>query len=42
VAAPLVGVQIQDVISGTYDQAAETAEIVRRVLAPAEDCAQAA
>ncbi|MGE0108128.1 MAG: S4 domain-containing protein, partial [Thiomonas sp.] len=35
--APLVGVQIQDVISGTYDQAAETAEIVRRVLAPAED-----
>ena len=34
---PLVGVQIQDVISGTYDQVAETAEIVRRVLAPAED-----
>ncbi|MEW6559228.1 MAG: 23S rRNA pseudouridine(2605) synthase RluB [Pseudomonadota bacterium] len=34
---PMVGVQIQDVISGTYDQAAESAEIVRRVLAPAED-----
>ncbi len=35
--APVAGVQIQDVISGTYDQAAETAPIVRRVLAPAED-----
>ncbi|WP_079419429.1 23S rRNA pseudouridine(2605) synthase RluB [Thiomonas intermedia] len=35
--APMAGVQIQDVISGTYDQAAESAEIVRRVLAPAED-----
>lgn len=34
---PLAGVQIQDVISGAYDQAAESAEIVRRVLAPAED-----
>jgi len=34
---PTAGVQIQDVISGTYDQAAETAPIVRRVLAPAED-----
>ncbi|MDD4885965.1 MAG: pseudouridine synthase, partial [Thiomonas sp.] len=34
---PTAGVQIQDVISGTYDQTAETAPIVRRVLAPAED-----
>lgn len=34
---PSVGVQIQDVISGTFDQVADTAPIVRRVLAPAED-----
>ncbi|MGA8010068.1 MAG: pseudouridine synthase, partial [Thiomonas sp.] len=34
---PLVGVKIQDVISGTYDQAAEEAPVVRRVLAPADD-----
>lgn len=34
---PTAGVQIQDVISGTYDQAADTAPVVRRVLAPAED-----
>jgi 23S rRNA pseudouridine2605 synthase len=34
---PTAGVQIQDVISGTYDQAAEAAPLVRRVLAPAED-----
>jgi 23S rRNA pseudouridine2605 synthase len=31
------GVQIQDVISGTFDQIAETAPVMRRVLAPAED-----
>ncbi len=35
--APLSGVQIQDVISGSYDQAAENAPLVRRVLAPAAD-----
>lgn len=33
----LSGVQIQDVISGHYDQVAETAPLVRRVLAPAAD-----
>ncbi len=35
--AAMPGVQIQDVISGNYDQAAETAPLARRVLAPAAD-----
>lgn len=35
--ATIAGVQIQDVISGTYDQTADTAPISRRVLAPAAD-----
>lgn len=37
-AAPAAaGVKIQDVISGSYDQAAENAPLMRRVLAPAAD-----